>query len=265
MYNFLLIVSLLILTACASERPKESAKEEPIVAAEEPAPAPAMAPAPAPIMAPAPAAARPPHVTAAAPIPSSSVTQKLLSVRDFLVRGEPISRGFAAYGYLVLAAPPSTAEDKARYARICDAYLKNIVPKSEYTNVAPHMFATTYWLLTRRVNTSATCQSIIANYDYATAGQITSISGIPQSHRGPFIVAWTTPYQQADINTKPRLVLDLSTLPDEDMNYAIRLWKENVATNPDAWAQGRMNREVILSAFQDFLRRYSDAIIKIIS
>lgn len=248
MFNYLLIVILLTLTACGG-MPVES--QEPVAAASVPKAAPKAVPMPVP-----------------APIAASKANgkPKLISVRDFLVRGETTSPGFAAYGYLIFSGRPSTDEEKARYASICDAYLSKIESKAEYENMSPNMFATTYWPLTKKISPeNANCQTIIEYYDYATAEKIISISGIRQNRRGPFVVAWTIPHEQADINTKPKLILDLSTLPDDDMYYAIKLWKENVATDPVAWAQGKMNVKVILSAFVDFLKRYSDEILRITS
>lgn len=242
MFNYLLIVILLTLTACggmpAAPAPKAAHKAVEV----------------------------PMSVPAPVVISKANGKPKLISVRDFLVRGETTSPGFAAYGYLVFSGRPSTDEEKARYASVCAAYLSKIESRAEYENMSPNMFATTYWPLTRQINPdNANCQTIIENYDYATAEKIISISGIPQNRRGPFVVAWIIPYEQADINTKPKLILDLSTLPDGDMNYAIKLWKENVAADPEAWAQGKMNVKVILSAFVDFMKRYSDEILRITS
>lgn len=274
MFNYLLIVIILALTACGGmpvESTEPAASVPKTSAIKSTAPVPKAAPMAVPKIAPAPMAAPMPVPKAAplhAPIAASTVNgkAKLISVRDFLVRGETTSPGFAAYGYLVFSGRPSTDEEKARYAIICDAYLSKIESKAEYENMAHSMFATTYWPLSRQISPdNANCQTIIENYDYATAERIISISGIPQNRRGPFIVAWTIPYERADINTSPKLILDLSTLPDEDMYYAIKLWKENVAADPEAWAQGKMNVKVIISAFVDFMKRYSDEILRITS
>lgn len=263
MFKYFLVAIILILTACGGMR------AAPPHAIPEPAASVSKA---MPKAIPEPAASVPKAVHIPEPVPVMSAASKangkpkLISVRDFLVRGKTASKGFAAYGYLIFSGRPSTADEYARYASICDAYLTKMESISEYATTNPEMFATTFWLLKERIDPGdINCKTIVENYDYARAGEIMAISGIPQSRRGPYVVAWTVPYEQAVINTRPKLVLDLSTLPDEDMNYAIKLWKENVATDPDAWTQGKMNVRVILSAFQDFMKRYSDEILKITS
>lgn len=193
----------------------------------------------------------PPYKAALPPTPA----------RDVLFSGQKTPTGFGAYGYLIFTKRPA-AVDFNRYMSVCDAFIQNLEPVSDYPSSSRAKIMPTYWLANNRRevdNRHPDCERWIEFYDYARAKSIAS-SAKMLSSKGPVLVAWDRPFEKVS-NEETALVLDLSGFADEDLGRAFRIWMDRITRDPRIWNDG-FNVVLAKEAFRNFLEKYGDNIIE---
>lgn len=185
-------------------------------------------------------------------------------VRDVLLSKETPQVGYGAYGYLVFTKRPSQNEMQ-RYLEVCEAFVRNLEPVSEYSHIASTSLMPTYWLAVgdntlnkRRPH----CRVWVDSYDYPRAKGIASTVSALNS-KGPLLVAWNKPFENVSQGEKA-LILDLSDFSDEDLDRAFGLWMDRITRDPAVWQAG-FNLVIAKEAFRNFLEKYGDNIVRAIS
>lgn len=196
---------------------------------------------------------------------TSSEAGYFVATRSILQPGSKISDNYGAYGYLLFAKKPSE-EEKKRYLKICDAFLRVFVPTSEAlavgidtNNIMPTFFPVIAKCPKREALKS---QFLLDNYDY-TYSQIVLSNIKKPGKEGPYLVAFQKPFVPGKVNKGTMLYLNLYDFTDEDIDRAFEVWKDMIANDPNTWKEG-FNKTLILEAFRNFLNRYGQEICDII-
>lgn len=183
--------------------------------------------------------------------------------RDFQVRGTPLPLGFGAYGYLVFTKRPG--RDQAnRYGSMCEAYVNALESVNTFPGRDRASLMVTYWLLEEEPTNEwdlPDCMYLLEQYDYATASTIASSIGVLDAE-GPVLVAWRTPFETHEPGDT-RLLLDLSTFIDNDLDRAFGIWKSRIVRDPTSWEEGFVLSN-IKERFRNFLQKYGPSIVSVI-
>jgi hypothetical protein len=185
-------------------------------------------------------------------------------VRDVLLSNETPQVEYGAYGYLVFTKRPSKNEMQ-RYLHVCEAFVRNLEPVSEYSYIASTSLMPTYWLVVgdnilnkRRPH----CQAWVDSYDYPRAKGIASAVSALNS-KGPLLVAWNKSFENVFKGEKA-LILDLSDFSEEDLDRALGIWMDRITRDPAVWQAG-FNLVIAKEVFRSFLEKYGDNIVRAIS
>ncbi len=242
------LLALLMLTACATKnQPPETAKAapSPVIAAPSPAPIPE---------------SRTP-IEAGGGMPVEKSFHPLVPARDFCIKGAQCGSEYGAYGYIVFTKRPLTEKDKQRYLSICREYLSALEPPGKFPHIARSQIATTFWLLESQPKDENSCVELVDLYDYARATEIaTSIRKLGST--GPILVASGKPDTPQAEQTE-LLIIDLSRLTDNAMNYAFGIWKNKISQDKSYWGKG-FNVPLIVAEFRSFIEIYGSDIIQIV-
>ena len=181
---------------------------------------------------------------------------------DFLARGESPPPVFGAYGYLVFTARPAV-QSQTRYGVVCAAFLRNLGPVERYSRADPSRLMPTYWLVDRNTppwRDPRECPRLLERYDYARAKLMATRLG-KRTSPGPILVAWKAPYPHGT-ELGEELVLDLSTVGDDDLGRAFGIWMDRIGRDPRVW-DNNFNRGRITDAFRDFIQEYGGDIVRV--
>ena len=182
--------------------------------------------------------------------------------RDFLVRGESPPAGFGAYAYLVFTGRPA-AHSQRRYLAVCAAYLRNLDPIARHSRTDQSQLMPTYWLLDRNTPSwrdPRDCPRLLEGYDYARAKPMATALG-KMASPGPILVAWKAPYPRGT-ELGDELVLDLSTVGDDELGRALEIWMDRITKDPRVWDTS-FDRVRIAEAFRDFIQEYGGDIVRV--
>lgn len=183
--------------------------------------------------------------------------------RGFHYRGQAPEPNRGAYGYVVFPSMP-TAETRPRYERVCEAFMRDLRPTSDFGDSEPQSLMVTYWLLTPPPVTEGAaldCKQLVDKYDYTTANEIAA-SVQHLSATGPVLVAWGQPFENSPAQADA-LILDMSRFADEDLDRAFGIWKDRIVRNQAAWKDG-FNLVIIREDFRNLIQKYGEQILQII-
>lgn len=236
----LVLLTLTMLNACATNRhPAEIAREAPAA----------------------------PVVTIPAPAPeyeSRGISVEkdfhpLVPARAFCSREKKCGRNYGAYGYLIFTKRPTNEATRQRYLSICKAYMANLEDAGNYAHIASTQIATTFWLLASKPVDENSCDELIDRYDYARATEITaSIHKLKSA--GPILVASGQP-DVAQTTTQELLIIDLGRMRNGDMDRAFAIWKDKISQDSKYWGKV-FNLDLIVAEFSSFIRKYGGTIVQ---
>jgi hypothetical protein len=240
----------------------------PPVEADEASPAPFPGPPPPP---PPPPHARPPAAADGHPRgpAGDGPARPLTPLRAYLAGRDLPPNGIAAYGVIALRARP-TPDTRPRLARVCEAFRANIPRQRDAPASLPKSDQMlSVWPVDDAVQAERldTCDFALDHYDLL-AGQ----SAIRDAQRqtaelggeGPFLLGWS-PSSTRGQPDKLVMVVNLSGLTSSDsMDAAFRFWVEKVVEDPAMW-RGGFSREKLRYSIRDFLDRYGDDLVKVVT
>lgn len=141
---------------------------------------------------------------ATVPDRSSIRGENVLSAKRYLFPGGDEAPGYGLYSYLLFAAPPRDAEEKARYLKTLEAYLLVLPDVDDFLerHVPPSRLNATYLPMKKAPDAGKSNDEWAANtlaaYDYATAKLL--LNRLGQDLRGgPYLISVLTPLTQASV------------------------------------------------------------------
>lgn len=181
--------------------------------------------------------------------------------RDVLLSGDKPSPGYGAYSYLLFTERPDS-KNLDRYLAVQEAFVRHLEHVDKYSSTAASWIMPTYWLAEKGFDPNELdAKAWIDNYDYARA-KIIAASVNALSSKGPLLVAWSKPFEEAPAGEKA-LVLDLADFSNEDLDRALRIWKDRITRDPKVWRDG-LSLIVAKEAFRNFIEQKGDKILKAI-
>jgi hypothetical protein len=181
--------------------------------------------------------------------------------RDVLFSNEEAPSGFGAYGYLIFTKRPSD-DNFDRYIAVCNAFIRNLEPVSDYPSSSWPSIMPTYWLAQNQGQIDKDypeCQQWMEFYDYSRAKSIASATKVLSSE-GPILVAWSQPFEKTG-NNETALVLDLSDFSNRDLDRAFGIWMDRITRDPKIWRDG-FNLVLAKESFRSFFEEYGDRFIR---
>ncbi len=201
------------------------------------------------------------HIIRGADVEHSEAASPPTPARDVLFSNEEAPSGFGAYGYLIFTKRPSD-DNFDRYIAVCNEFLRNLEPVSDYPSSSWPSIMPTYWLAQNQGQIDKDdpdCQQWIEFYDYSRAKSIASATKV-LSLEGPILVAWSQPFEKTR-NDETALVLDLSDFSNDDLDRAFGIWMDRITRDPKVWNDG-FNLVLAKESFRSFLEKYGDHIIR---
>jgi hypothetical protein len=181
-----------------------------------------------------------------------------------LALAEAPPEGYGAYGYVVLTQR-APVQNPGRYDFFCRAYIAHLELSSRYPNYPRELLLPTFWpldLSKGQLRRAQNCDVALLHYDYARAKSMAA--GLSVLNRpGPVLAAWLRPFEQTSGATDEHLALDLSYFADEDLDRALGIWTQDIATDPSAW-HGGFKAERFKESFRNLLQKYGAAVLAIV-
>lgn len=209
------------------------------------------------------------------PSPTPTSIERIITARDYLLRGYDEAEGYGLYSYVVLSKKPDTEEQLNQYISLFKAYRAVIQPVKEfvYLGYKKTDLNVTYWLLKipdpTRISEKETISDwgfFVTNYDYARAQSILSHLE-RQGQEGPFIISYVAPLSGPNISKSLGrdniLIVDLSKFNESDYHLAFQFYQQKVAQAPETWKKS-FDLAGIRLACRSMLINYSESIISLV-
>jgi hypothetical protein len=184
--------------------------------------------------------------------------------RSYLAQGEVPPAGYGAYGYVVLTQR-APLQNPGRYDSFCRAYIAHLELSSRYPTYPREDLLPTFWpldLSKGQFRSVRDCDVALLHYDYARAKSMAANLKV-LNRPGPVLAAWLRPFEQTSGATDEHLALDLSDFADEDLDRALGIWTQDIATDPSAW-HGGFKTERFKESFRNLLQKYGAAVLAIV-
>jgi hypothetical protein len=154
--------------------------------------------------------------------------------RAFLFKGQSPDRTAQAVGFVVLASPPSRAQERT-YKAVCESYLRGLRSAGELSRFSDIELITNYWplKLPRSAVVQESCDTLIRNYDYEL-GMVLATRSDRSGSTGPLLVAVHGPSGYA---RDKMLVVDLARTDPSKMDEVFARWRARVTQDPKVWRQ----------------------------
>jgi hypothetical protein len=145
-----------------------------------------------------------------------------MSVRQVLPAGRAEEAGYGLYSYLLLASPPATDIQRARYLSAVRAYLDLAeIGEIEGRRLASREELNITYFPVRRVPPDSSAATFLAHHDHARAQLLLArVPGLDRSRPGPFLISGRIPLTRPAGPPGRILVQDLSSVPA----HLVHLW-----------------------------------------